>query len=115
MSNKIKLPSGVIAAIEAARSLIGDEDLISLHENRMQDYIGRFAELDRISSDELKRALRFGYEQDMTDFVAQTADNRNISYLDDDPESVKRRAEFSGNKVIRVITMAEYEKEREYA
>jgi hypothetical protein len=51
----------------------------------------------------------------MTDYIAQTDDNRNISYLDDDPESVKRRAEFSGNKVIRVITMAEYEKERETA
>ena len=45
----------------------------------------------------------------MTDYIAQTADNRNVSYTDDDPASVKRRAEFAGLKVIRVITLAEYE------
>ena len=43
------------------------------------------------------------------DYIAQTLDKRNISYTDDDPESVKRRAEYAGLKVIRVITLAEYE------
>lgn len=47
----------------------------------------------------------------MTDYIAQTLDKRNISYIDDDPESVKRRAEYAGLKVIRVITLAEYELE----
>lgn len=49
----------------------------------------------------------------MVDYIAQTSDNRNISYIDDDPASVKRRAEFAGYKVIRVITMEQYKIELE--
>lgn len=105
---KVKLPSGVIAAIESARNLISDEDLIRLHDNRLQDYIGRFAELDRISLDELKRALDFGYELDVTDYIAQTDDNRNISYIDDEEASVWRRAKVAGMRVIRVITLEQW-------
>ena len=45
----------------------------------------------------------------MTDYIAQTLDKRNISYTDDDTESVKRRAEYAGFKVVRVITLSEYE------
>ena len=51
----------------------------------------------------------------MTDYIVQTLDKRNISYTDDDTASVKRRAEYAGLKVIRVITLVEYEKEREIA
>lgn len=49
----------------------------------------------------------------MTEYIAQTLDKRNIWYMDDDPESVKRRCEFSGNKVVRVVTLAEYEEMRQ--
>lgn len=47
----------------------------------------------------------------MTEYIAKTADNRNIWYMDDDPASVKRRCEFAGNKVERVLTVDEYERE----
>ena len=46
---------------------------------------------------------------ELVDYIVQTLDKRNISYTDDDPASVKRRAEYAGLKVIRVITLAEYE------
>lgn len=45
----------------------------------------------------------------MNEYIAQTADNRNISYIDDDPASVKRRCEYAGFKVLRVMTLEEYE------
>ncbi|OCT12535.1 hypothetical protein A8709_32455 [Paenibacillus pectinilyticus] len=44
----------------------------------------------------------------MTDFIAQTADNRNISYIDDEEASVWRRAKYAGLQVIRVITMEQW-------
>lgn len=48
----------------------------------------------------------------MQEYIAQTSDKRNISYIDDDPASVKRRAEYFGYKVERVLTADEYELER---
>jgi hypothetical protein len=45
----------------------------------------------------------------MTEYIAQTSDKRNISYIDDDPASVKRRAEYAGHTVKRVITAEEYQ------
>lgn len=44
----------------------------------------------------------------MTDFIVQTADKRNISYIDDDIQSVWRRAIYDGLKVVNVCTLAEW-------
>lgn len=47
----------------------------------------------------------------MNEYIAQTSDKRNIWYMDDDPASVKRRCEYAGNKVVRVLTLEEYQRE----
>lgn len=47
----------------------------------------------------------------MTEYIAETSDKRNISYMDDDPESVKRRAEYAGHKVIRVLPAEQWDAE----
>lgn len=47
----------------------------------------------------------------MTDYIAQTSDKRNISYIDDDQASVWRRAINAGMKVVRVITLEQYHTE----
>ncbi|WP_157264718.1 hypothetical protein [Paenibacillus oryzisoli] len=47
----------------------------------------------------------------MTDYIAQTSDNRNISYLDDEEASVWRRAKAAGMRVIRVITLKQWQLE----